>query len=230
MAQATVTERFRKYWVEDASFIALLVMMVFVMFFLPSIIELEVWPSTMLHTSLMAVFFVGMWSARQRVVQVLAVTVFLVSLILNVLLHGYEETGLKTILWTTYSINTLLFIITNVDLLFRDDKFNVHRILGAINVYLLCGLLGALLFEQVYLLFGSSLLGNVELEGADNDFGDYVYFSMTALTTAGFGDVYPGNSAARMLAVFLATVGILFPAVVIAKLISSAYAQSADSE
>lgn len=36
----------------------------------------------------------------------------------------------------------------------------------------------------------------------------------------GFGDIFPANHAARMLSVGLAAVGILYPAVVIAKLVS----------
>jgi len=53
----------------------------------------------------------------------------------------------------------------------------------------------------------------------DDDFAEYIYFSMVSLTTVGFGDLYPINIMSKMLSVFLSTVGILYPAVVIAKLV-----------
>jgi hypothetical protein len=42
-----------------------------------------------------------------------------------------------------------------------------------------------------------------------------------SLTTVGFGDLYPVQIMAKMLSVFLSTIGILYPAVVIAKLVAS---------
>lgn len=41
-----------------------------------------------------------------------------------------------------------------------------------------------------------------------------------SLTTVGYGDIYPDGMAARMLSVMLSAVGILYPAVVIARLVS----------
>lgn len=64
--------------------------------------------------------------------------------------------------------------------------------------------------------------GDVELVSADEDFADYLYFSLVSLTTVGFGDIQPANAAAKMLSVFLSTIGMLYPAVVIAKLVASA--------
>jgi hypothetical protein len=55
--------------------------------------------------------------------------------------------------------------------------------------------------------------------GGDGDYGHFIYFSLTTISTVGFGDLYPLNIQAKMLSVFLSMVGILYPAVVIAKLI-----------
>jgi len=59
------------------------------------------------------------------------------------------------------------------------------------------------------------------LQGLDEDFASYIYFSLVSLTTVGFGDLYPTQIMAKMLSVFLSTIGILYPAVVIAKLVAS---------
>jgi hypothetical protein len=43
------------------------------------------------------------------------------------------------------------------------------------------------------------------------------------LTTVGFGDYTPVNMLSKMLAVFLSTIGILYPTVVIARLVGAGF-------
>ena len=47
-----------------------------------------------------------------------------------------------------------------------------------------------------------------------------VYFSFVTLTTVGYGDIAATNTAARSLAMLEALMGQLFPAVLIARLVS----------
>lgn len=48
----------------------------------------------------------------------------------------------------------------------------------------------------------------------------FMYFSLTSLTTVGFGDIFAENMAVKMLSVFLSAAGMLFPAIVLARLVS----------
>jgi hypothetical protein len=93
--------------------------------------------------------------------------------------------------------------------------------MGAINVYLLVALYGAFGFEVIQLVMGDSISDTIDLSGVDSDFSTYIYFSMVSLTTVGFGDFVPVNIISKMLSVFLSTIGILYPAIVIARLVSS---------
>jgi len=217
-----LAKRIRTYWVQDASFITLMVMLGFTIFIVPVLIEHIFTEPESFHLSVLAIFFVGMWSAYQPLLKVVGIILFLSSLSVYFVCYFKHNEELTLLLWITYSLNTLVFIITNLQLLFRDEKFNFYRVLGAMNVYLLIALLGAFLFELVFYTFGSSLKGDVVLVSADEDFADYLYFSLVSLTTVGFGDIQPANAAAKMLSVFLSTLGMLYPAVVIAKLVASA--------
>ena len=49
---------------------------------------------------------------------------------------------------------------------------------------------------------------------------DALYFSLTTLTTVGFGDILPASGAARMLAMMEAASGTMYTAVLIARLVS----------
>lgn len=97
---------------------------------------------------------------------------------------------------------------------------NAHRIIGAINVYLSLALAGAFGFEIIHLVIGSSIGGSIDLVVGDEDYGSFIYFSLTSISTVVFGDLFPANIEAKMRSVFLSVVGMLYPAVVIAKLVS----------
>jgi hypothetical protein len=51
------------------------------------------------------------------------------------------------------------------------------------------------------------------------DFSDLIYFSISTLTTTGFGDIVPIERAARSASVVEAIIGQLFIAILIAKLV-----------
>ena len=118
--------------------------------------------------------------------------------------------------------NTAVFLYINLRLLFRDQSVNMYRIIGAVNIYLLLALMGALTLEVIHSVAGVSIGGDVVLTGTDGDYVHFIYFSLTSLTTVGFGDIYPISTAAKMLATGLSAVGILFPAIVIARLVGLA--------
>ena len=48
----------------------------------------------------------------------------------------------------------------------------------------------------------------------------WVYFSFVTLTTVGYGDISPVARAARSLAMLEALIGQLYPAVILARLVS----------
>jgi hypothetical protein len=52
------------------------------------------------------------------------------------------------------------------------------------------------------------------------NWNDTVYFSFVTLATIGFGDIVPGNSMARSLAMIEGLIGVLYPAVLLARLVS----------
>lgn len=210
----------KNYWIQDVSFVTLLLMLVFTLFVLPVLIELDPALLPLLNILMLSIFLVGILSAYNLLLLVIASVLFMVSLLLR-MYHFYEGYDGFPLLESIFScLNLLVFIITNFMLLFRDRKFNFYRIIGAINVYFLIALLGAFSFYIIEMTFGNTLSGNIELKGDESDFTQYIYFSLTSLTTVGFGDIYPVNQASKMLATFLAALGILYPAAVVAGLFS----------
>jgi len=99
---------------------------------------------------------------------------------------------------------------------FGPGEITYHRIVGSIVVYLLMGLIFTYVFHAIYLYQGPSSFNNIIGTGLR----EFVYFSFTSLSTMGYGDITPVHPLARSLANFEALLGQLYPAILIARLVS----------
>jgi hypothetical protein len=91
------------------------------------------------------------------------------------------------------------------------------RIIGAIVLYLLVGVTFAVVYAFLDTVGAGSFAGRTGVRG---DMSDWVYFSFVTLTTVGFGDIAPVSQSARAVTILEALMGQLYPAVIIARLIS----------
>ncbi|RPA69706.1 two pore domain potassium channel family protein [Cyclobacteriaceae bacterium YHN15] len=213
-------KRAKKYWVSDVSFITLLIFLFFLVFFFPSMIDRESENTYFLNLMFIFLFIVGIFSAREKGFVIGAILLVSIHIFLRLIRFSDNPHEYYILERIVIIVNLILFIVINFRLLFRDYQVSYYRIVGAINVYLSMALLGAFAFELVNLVDGDSIIGNIDLSGNENDYGDYIYFSLTCISTVGFGDVYPINVHAKMIATFLSVLGVLYPAIVIAKLVS----------
>ncbi len=91
------------------------------------------------------------------------------------------------------------------------------RVFGAVVLYLLLGLIWAVAYAAVDAAIPGAFAG---VERHDDAPPDWVYFSFVTLTTVGYGDITAVARGARTLAILEALVGQLYPAVIIARLVS----------
>jgi len=101
---------------------------------------------------------------------------------------------------------------------FREGPITMRRIQGAVVVYLLIGLVWALVYDPLELLHPRSF--SFAWPSPGSELGELVYFSFSTLTSLGMGDVVPGNPLARSLVILEALVGQLFPAILLARLVA----------
>jgi hypothetical protein len=215
----TVFRKFQAFWLADASFVILLVMLIAAVFVLPVVMEFSSHGVLLFNALLLSVFFSGIFSTRSVGLIALSAVLFSIHLALRLIRFGENPYSFFVLENVVGIANALVFIFINLRLLFRDQIVNTYRIIGAVNVYLLLALTGALGLEVIHAATGASLGGNVTLSGTDKDYAYFIYFSLTSLTTVGFGDIFAVNTSAKMLSTLLSTLGILFPAIVIARLV-----------
>ena len=129
-----------------------------------------------------------------------------------------------TILNAGLSLIYLGFLLAAVGVqVFGEGPVTGHRIRGAIVVYLLLGGIWALLYQVLALTIPQAFRLPEGLVGDSDALQRLLtYFSFITLTTTGYGDITPVYPVARLLTMFEALVGQLYPAITLARLVSLA--------
>lgn len=95
-----------------------------------------------------------------------------------------------------------------------------HRVRGAIVIYLSIGLAFAALYELLITLVPNAIT-SVPPRGDYLVVGKSVmYYSLSTLTSIGYGDLLPVHPIARSLSTFESVIGQLFPAILVARIIA----------
>jgi Ion channel len=102
---------------------------------------------------------------------------------------------------------------------FRRGRVTYHRIVGAVLLYLLIAVGFAALFAFVGLSIPDSFKG-VAFEDDAALASELFYLSFVTLTSTGYGDIVPVHPVARSLCNIEAIVGQLYPATLLARLVT----------
>ena len=97
-----------------------------------------------------------------------------------------------------------------------ENEVGFRTILGAVSVYITLGLLFTFVYVGVERIADQPFFG----AGVEIDSGDYVFFSMTTLTTTGYGNLVPVFQPGKMFAVLEMLMGQVFLVTLIARLVS----------
>ncbi len=103
---------------------------------------------------------------------------------------------------------------------FGPGRVTSHRILGAVVLYLAIAMIFAWLYQMIAELIPGAFNGLKSRGGGVFAIAPFNYFSLTALTTVGFGDITPVNAIARSLTTLEAVIGQLYPAIVLARILT----------
>ena len=214
---------FRRFWSTDHSLTVLLVLLGIVLFVVYPLRDLGVVGRAFIGVgfSLILVSGVGV-VAKSPVPAVLVGSLVAVNLALHWL--SFWRGGPNLAVWDATMSLVFCGVLTAVVLVqvFREGPITAQRIQGAVAVYLLLGLGWAFAYRLIAIARPDAFVFAGAMEGTlrDDHTWRFVYFSFITLTTVGFGDITAAHPVARSLVLGEALVGQLFPAILLARLVS----------
>ena len=117
-------------------------------------------------------------------------------------------------------VSAVTFVVVVLGHVYKEGPITSHRIQGAVVAYVLI----AMAFALAYFLLEFLIPGSFQFQKAivldSQSWRDFYYFSITTLTTLGYGDVTPTHPIARNLSMAEALIGQLYPAILLARMVS----------
>jgi hypothetical protein len=117
------------------------------------------------------------------------------------------------LLFYSFTIGHLLVYVL------RPGSVTGNKLHGAISAFLMLGLFWAFFYELIETMVPGSFVNLAEQHREQTvEWGQFVFFSFTTLTTTGYGDIVPVKGHAQSAAILEQLMGVLYVAVLIARL------------
>ena len=215
---------------QQTNFYFLLIALLIMLCGIPLVDDLQVASAPLARAFIFtALLIVGVWSLKGGGRFFTAgMALVIAGVILNVLAYRSAAPILQfssILLLIGFLIVAIVYTIRQVA---RDNAINASRIVGAICVYLLLGVIWALAYTLVNMTAPGSFAGFSPLQDPGWD-SEWLYFSFVTMTTLGYGDILPLSAIARGLAYMQAIVGQFYIAVLVAGLVSAYVANRGQS-
>jgi Zn-dependent protease with chaperone function len=161
-------------------------------------------------------------ATRNRVFRLLVLSWGLLAFVFLWVRHLFPH---QALIFLTTCLSLFFLVLLALLILgqaFREGPTTSHRITGAVAVYLLLGLIWSLAYYLVALPIPEAFAVQGPFTRGDGEAlqSHLIYFSFVTLTTLGYGDIVAVHPMARMLAILQGVTGQLFPAILIARLVS----------
>jgi hypothetical protein len=215
-------KKFTRFWFEERSLSVFLLLLVIHMFVIGSVVRpgLALDVSGDLIVSILLVTGVFM-VVRHRALQWTAG--MFVLLAIGVRWGGTVFGTPRLLFWNGVLtlLSALAFLLIVLWWVYREGPVTGHRVRGAIAAYLLLALCFSLAYDLIeYVHPGSFTLPLGGTQGMQTRSASFLYFSVVTLTTVGFGDIAAVHPVARSLVMVEALVGTLYPAILLARLVT----------
>jgi len=153
---------------------------------------------------------------RTRFSLLIAVLLVAPAVVFRFLALAFSEVGYLAL---SAGFNAAFYAFVLGDLLYyvlRRDVMTDDKLYGAVAAYMLVAIFWASLYGVVQYFYPDAYAVNGTVKRLDVP--ELIYFSFTALTTAGFGDITPVLIQSRFLTILEMVTGVMYVAILIARL------------
>jgi hypothetical protein len=151
----------------------------------------------------------------------------------GVLILFIKNPAILLTMYTSFIIFFLIVTLAILSHLLRAERVTGEIIFGSICVYLIIGLIWAMIYSVIEIIKPGSFYSSIEVFGTSGSellsrasVKVLIYYSFTTMTTLGYGDIVPLTPPARMFSTLEAVVGQIYLAVLIARLVGLHIVQS----
>jgi hypothetical protein len=208
------------FWTQERSLTALLIYLLISVFIWLPLSEKEPWQEVIQDTVFNLILIAGCFSVitnstTRVLLYILALNAFVFRLLEFLNPHPVV---LQLELLMSIGYFTLLGILV-MKYVLQDEESTAYRIQGAIIVYVVFGILCALIYHSIY-LEDNNALRFTTISQENVPFAYMLYFAFTVQTTVGPGDIFPVSPWSKSLVIFQSMFGMLYPVVIIARLVT----------
>jgi len=208
--------------VEKTNFSYLLIALLFVLVTIPLVDDFQFVSAPIARAIIFSgLLVIGIWSLKGGGRYFAVGMAFVVAgVVLNMLAVNMESMSLQSL-----ALLALIgFLVVAISFTLRQvavgNEINTNRLVGAVCVYLLLGVIWAMAYTLVNLASPGAFTGFIPTKDLGWD-SEWLYYSFVTMTTLGYGDILPVSATARGLAYMQAIVGQFYIAVLVAGLVSA---------
>jgi hypothetical protein len=214
-----VAERAKGHaWVRESRMAVLLALLVTTVFIIPAVIPYGVTLRLTNQAMLTLVLVSGVLAVADHRRLAIALAAISFGVVAIAWAESLVPTAMFPVLRDIVAVLAFLVLAFAVGInVFAPGHAIGDRVFGAVVLYLLLGLLWAVAYQVVESVVPGSFTQSPEHNAG---LSGWFYFSFVTLTTVGYGDIAPVTQEARSLAILEALIGQLYPAVIIARLVS----------
>jgi len=210
-----------RFWSTDPGLSVLLWGLVVILFVIRPLADVRIAGRAVIETGFALVLLAGVWTVWSRRRQAVILTaVIVLAEIVRWLSGQMPAAGLAPWEALANAVPIGILVLLVLSRVFHAGPITRQRIEGAIAVYLLVALMWSEIYQFIEAMNPGSFQFPSGSAGLSDRFSPLLYFSFITLTTLGYGDIVPVAPAARSLAMVEALIGQLYPAILIARLVS----------
>jgi len=171
--------------------------------------------------SFISLMFIGVWSfLKNRILFITGMTLAALGLLISTINIFLELNTLFLIAHFIIILFCILSAAVGITNIIFSGSITTNKIVGSINIYLLLGIIWAMLYVIIANLDPTAFNG-IDVS-ATREFGsEFLYFSFVTLTTLGYGDISPASDLTRALAYLEAILGQFYLTILVASLVGA---------
>jgi len=212
-----------RLWDKESGLSGMIILLIIMQFVLIPLFGSYSFFMIILNIFWMLFLLAGIFSLATSTKQASVIAIVPVLFIAFSWISVFRSTPFVLIAALCFSIATFLLLIILVLIkVFEPGPISAHRVIGSIVIYMLF----AHLWTVVYIYFYNQIPSSFQLSLPDFESNslqaNFLYFSYVTLTTTGYGEILPLHPFVRALVNLESIVGVLYPVVLIGRLVSDA--------